>query len=111
MNQHARELVTLKELLRIYTETPLAIRRYKHSQLIVSIIGLGLIFLSLIGGSMGFLACRDAVIAAMFGGMSAGISFLYRSSLHQIPLLIQFTALDEAAIKSRIQEIENLANK
>jgi hypothetical protein len=111
MNQHTRELATLKEFQRIYTETPLTIGRYKRYQLIVSIIGLGLILLSLFGGSIGFLAFREAVIAAMFGGMAAGISFLYRSSLHQIPFLIQFTALDVPAIQNRIQEIEDLANK
>ena len=111
MNQHTRELATLKEFLRMYTETPLTIKRYKRGQLIVSVIGLALILLSLSGGSMGFLAFREAVIAAMFGGMAAGISFLYRSSLHQIPFLIRFTALDVAAIQNRIQEIENLAIK
>ena len=111
MNQHTRELATLKEFLRIYTETPLTISRYKRNQLIISIIALGLIMLSLAGGSVGFLSSRDSVIAAMFGGMAAGISFLYRSSLQQIPFLIQFTALDVSAIQSRIQVIENLANK
>jgi len=111
MNQHTRELATLKEFQRIYTETALTISKYKRYQLIISIIGLGLILLSLFGGSMGFLGFREAVIAAMFGGMAAGFSFLYRSSLQQIPFLIKFTALDVPAIQNRIQEIEDLPNK
>lgn len=109
MNQHTHELAILKELQRIYTDTSLAIARYKRFQLIASIIGLGLILLSLIGGSMGFLPTREAVLSAFFGGASAGFSFLYRSSLQQLPFLLRFTTLDVQSIQNRIQEIEDFA--
>jgi uncharacterized membrane protein len=106
MNQHTRELATLREFQRIYTETEMTITKYKRYRLIIGMIGLGLILLSLFGGSTGFLAVREAVIAAMFGGVAAGFSFLYRLSLRQIPFLVRFTALDVPAIQKRIQEIE-----
>jgi hypothetical protein len=107
MTPHKQELVTLKELLSIFTKTPETLRRYKRNQLIAGFVALGLILVSLLGGSIGIVEPREAVVAALFGGMSAGISFLYRCSVEQIPFFIRFTSADIASIRDRIREIED----
>lgn len=111
MNQNPHETATLKEILRIYTETEAIIKRYNQPKLIVSSVALGLTLLSTIGGSAGFLPAREAVISALFGGIAAGISFLYYSSLQQIPILLKYTTLDEKELESKIQAIETASSR
>jgi hypothetical protein len=107
MTPHAQELATLKELLSIFTKTKETLRRYKRNQLIAGGIALGLILLAVLGGSFGILESREAVFAALFGGMSAGISFLYRCSVEQIPFFTQFTSPDIPSIRDRIRQLED----
>ena len=109
MTPHAQELAILKELLGIFTKTPETLRRYRRNQLISGCFALGLILTSLIGAPIGIVGAREAIVAALMGGMSAGISMLYRCSVEQVPFWIRFTSADIASIRARIRELEDSA--
>ena len=101
----------LKEFLSIFNNTPATLRKYKRNQLIAGGIAIGLILISLLGGSIGILEPREAIVAALFGGMSAGVSFLDRCSVQQIPFFIRYTSADITSIRARIREIEDSIKK
>jgi hypothetical protein len=111
MTPHAQELAMLKEFLSIFNNTPATLRKYKRNQLIAGGIAIGLILISLLGGSIGILEPREAIVAALFGGMSAGVSFLDRCSVQQIPFFIRYTSADITSIRARIREIEDSIKK
>lgn len=106
MTQQAQELATLKEMLSIFTNTQETLRRYRRNRLMVGAMAVGFILLALWGGSSGLLGMTETVLAAFFGGTSAGISFLYSCSVQQVPLFTRFTSPNLESIRDRIREIE-----
>jgi hypothetical protein len=111
MSAQPQELATLKELLSIFTNTEATVSRYKRYQCTAGAIALGLILLALIGGSSEFIGAKEAIFAALFGGMAAGLSFLYRCSVQQIPFYTRFTSLDTQSIRERIRQLEDLQGR
>ena len=102
-----KEILALREHLAIHNNFDETERKYKKKYKIFAALGLTLAIGSLVGGGADIIQDSVPLLGCLFGGLFCGVAYLYKEALFGLPLIKEYTQLDEYKIQSRIEQLSN----
>ena len=100
------ELAILRELIKVYRSCPERVAAYVRWRWISLGIAWSLIFIAFLLISFGNANSRICMLMTLVGGFAGGLSFLFSSSAHQMPFLVQYSELRDDEVQRRLQKLE-----
>lgn len=100
------ELRTLRELVKLFENSPERVKAYRRTSLIISTASSLTLILAVVLTFGEIVDARYAAILVLVAGIGIGVELMYRLLTSDSMLIVRYTSLREDEISKRIEELE-----